>query len=136
LLDYRQSFSQMLLSQHLLSTAQLQAARQRCYQTGARLGEVLCALGYLDASQVVHVLARQHDLTLVKRADCMAVHDLPRGVLVTLRRMLRQGQLAVVSLDVVTMKITLAIKDPTHVLLINQCIARLRPYSIQFCMLV
>ena len=127
LLDYRQSFSQLLLSQHLLSTAQLHAARQRCYQTGVRLGEALCSLGYLDASQVVHVLARQYDLTLVNRADCMAAHDLPRGVLVILRRMLRQGQLAVVSLDVVNMKITLAIKDPTHVLLINHCIARLEP---------
>jgi type IV pilus assembly protein PilB len=102
----------LLLRDGLLSAEQIEEALAVKEQTGARLGEIVVARGWVDSSQVAQALAEQHGLEYVALAGAQlepaAVGLLPE------RLAHRYGAVPVRFLDEET--ILVAVSDPTDVL--------------------
>ena len=102
----------LLLRDGLLSAEQIEEALAVKEQTGARLGEIVVARGWVDSSQVAQALAEQHGLEYVALAGAQ-LEPAALGLLPE-RLAHRYGAVPVRFLDEET--ILVAVSDPTDVL--------------------
>lgn len=137
LIPYRRRLSNLLVEEGYVTLTQLQAVCQQREQTGERLGEILCRLSYLNPKTLQSLLAKQYNLALIQRDNCLDINQYPmsRHLPKKVRHILRQQKLFLVDMNSDEKRVTLAIFDPTNELLLKQILHYLAKYQVIFMLL-
>src|SRR5258708_6750972 len=110
--DARPLLGRLLVDRGLLTLEQLEESLVEKESTGARLGEIVVARGWLSETDVAHALAEQHELEFIELSKTEV--DASAALLLPEKFARRYGALPICFLD--DDSVLVAIADPTNVL--------------------
>ncbi len=136
LIQHYPRLGDLLINAGYINEKQLNHALKLREKTGERLGEILCRLQYLETKALLQLLAIQYDLKRTPLSHCqtmMKLHrlDVPKKV----AQFLQKNKVYIMSIHPTYKEITLAIEDPTNILLINQLLCLFKGHQTQFMLI-
>ncbi len=136
LTPYRRRLGDLLLEAKKITPQQLELAIAEHNRTGTRLGNVLCQMNLLTASELIRWLARQYDLQCFPKStlEVALAHYEPLVSLRTLR-WLKRNNVKILYVDSARQIMKLGIEDPTNELLIERVMTYVAPFKAQFMLI-